>query len=75
MGTKEQSRALTDEWGITDGPHIDWCVECWGCGKLVKASEAIIEEGDRWECEPCWEKLESKERVARHGLDFDVGEA
>ena len=67
------SRELKDVWGITSEPYIDFCVTCARCGVTLLASKAYIEEGDEWECEPCWEVCEAKQRIACYGLDFDVG--
>lgn len=38
-------------------------VTCARCGKVLSCTEAVIEEGDEWECPPCWERCEAKERA------------
>jgi hypothetical protein len=61
-----------DDWFLS--AHVDdYEVKCARCGVSLHASEAYVEEGDEWECEPCWERCEAKERIAARGLDFDVG--
>ncbi len=42
----------------------DYEVECARCGLRLMASEAVPEEGDEWECEPCWERCEAAERAS-----------
>jgi DNA-directed RNA polymerase subunit RPC12/RpoP len=37
-------------------------VTCAGCGKVLSCVDAIVEEGDRWECPDCWERFEAQER-------------
>jgi len=41
---------------------MDYPVTCARCGKSGMASEFVIEEGDEWECPPCWERCEAAER-------------
>jgi hypothetical protein len=38
-------------------------VTCAGCGKVGGARDYMLEEGDRWECPPCWEKFEAQEKA------------
>jgi hypothetical protein len=40
-------------------PLEDWEVTCARCGKIGMASEYMVEEGDEWECPPCWERCEA----------------
>ena len=52
---------------IEDGLEEDfepYEVTCARCGKVLPCTEAIVEEGDEWECPPCWERCEAKERAA-----------
>ena len=63
---------LKDELGITKPPYIDFCVTCARCKRTIKASEAYIEEGDRWECEACWEICEAKDMIEARGVDLPI---
>lgn len=40
----------------------DYEVTCARCGRIGLASVFLIEEGDEWECPPCWERCEREER-------------
>jgi lysyl-tRNA synthetase class I len=42
-------------------------VTCARCGKVLSCTEAVVEEGDEWECVPCWERCEAKEKAAMKG--------
>lgn len=37
-------------------------VQCARCGKILSCEDAVPEEGDEWECFPCWERCNAKER-------------
>lgn len=39
-------------------------VKCARCGKAGTTAEFIVEEGDEWECPPCWEREEARMRAA-----------
>lgn len=68
-----RERAL-NLWPDDGLPYCDpYDVTCARCGQVLPCDKAMIEEGDEWECEPCWERCESEERIACRGLDFDVG--
>jgi hypothetical protein len=51
---------LVDEWLAPD--FVDYEVCCARCGLRLMASEALVEEGDEWECLPCWERCNAQER-------------
>ena len=42
--------------------EIPYDVTCARCGKVVSSEDAVAEEGDEWECIPCWERCEAQER-------------
>lgn len=46
------------------GPLMPYDVTCARCGKVGSSDWFIIEEGDAWECPPCWERCEAQERAA-----------
>lgn len=48
---------------LSIGFYPDYEVTCARCGKVGMASKFMIEEGDEWECPPCWERCEAKERA------------
>jgi hypothetical protein len=48
---------------VDDGPAPDWEITCARCGKVGMRSEFMIEEGNEWECPPCWERCEAAERA------------
>jgi hypothetical protein len=54
-----------EDWfdGYLDAPHEDWMIECACCRRTFPASDMVVEEGDRWECFPCWEKLNEQEAI------------
>lgn len=37
-------------------------VTCARCGKIGDCYSFVIEEGDEWECVPCWERCNKAER-------------
>ena len=41
----------------------DWPVTCARCGITLPVTQMVIEEGDEWECPPCWLRCEHQERV------------
>ena len=45
-----------------DLPFEPYDVTCARCGKVLPCNEAIIEEGDEWECPTCWERLEREQQ-------------
>lgn len=58
---------------LVDGYQCDpYDVTCARCGKIVSSENAMIEEGDEWECEPCWEIQESKQMIRTIGLDLTL---
>jgi DNA-directed RNA polymerase subunit RPC12/RpoP len=48
-----------------DLDHECYEVKCARCGKDGWSNEFYIEEGDEWECPPCWKICEDAERIAR----------
>jgi hypothetical protein len=61
-GLTPAERDAIDEafWrSVEAGP--DYEVTCARCGKVLLASDAVPEEGDEWECLPCWERCEAVE--------------
>ena len=47
-------------------------VTCARCGAAGTSETFYIEEGDEWECPPCWERCEAEARASdsqgeRHG--------
>lgn len=38
-------------------------VECARCGLILSCEDAMPEEGDEWECYPCWVRCNEKERA------------
>lgn len=51
-----------DDWDTLD-EWEDYDVTCARCGLKLKASEAVAEEGDEWECVPCNIEHDAKERA------------
>lgn len=52
---------------ITDFELGDWEpyeVTCARCGKVGMCTDFVLEEGDEWECPPCWERCEAAERAS-----------
>jgi hypothetical protein len=51
---------------MTDEAHIfePYDVTCARCGKVLSCTEAVAEEGDEWECVPCWERCNAEEKRA-----------
>jgi hypothetical protein len=47
-------------------PPNDYMVKCARCGKEGRASTFEMEEGDEWECGPCWNRQQI------HGSDSDI---
>lgn len=45
-------------------PPEPYEVTCARCGKVGTTATFYLEEGDEWECPPCWERREKAERVA-----------
>ena len=45
-----------------DNPVTPWEVTCARCGKVGLSSEFEVEEGDEWECRPCNERENARER-------------
>jgi hypothetical protein len=43
------------------GPYEPYNVQCARCGIELSCTQAVAEEGDEWECFPCWERLNEKE--------------
>lgn len=43
-------------------PDDPYPVKCSGCGKMGTSGTFEIEEGDRWECPPCYEAEEARAR-------------
>lgn len=39
-----------------------YLVTCARCGLVLMCDFAVVEEGDEWECLPCWERLEQLEK-------------
>lgn len=46
-----------------DIPFEPYDVECARCGITLSCEDAMIEEGDEWECFPCWERLNKEEAM------------
>lgn len=38
-------------------------VTCARCGKVLSCNDAIPEEGDEWECGPCWDRCNAEEQL------------
>lgn len=53
----------TDDWEHDDEPE-DYDVRCARCGFVVMAKDAVPEEGDEWECMPCWDRNEARIRAS-----------
>lgn len=53
-----------DDFDNIDGPPEPYDVHCARCGKLGTSETFYVEEGDEWECPPCWERCEAQERAA-----------
>jgi len=49
--------ALPDQFD----PYV---VVCARCGAVGNSEEFVIEEGDEWECPPCWERCNAAELAA-----------
>lgn len=47
---------------LDDTSFEPYPVTCARCGVVVSCEDAVIEEGDEWECLPCWERLEKLEK-------------
>lgn len=45
-----------------DDEHDPYLVTCARCGKVGTSATFELEEGDEWECPPCWEEQEARER-------------
>ena len=41
---------------------IPYDVTCDRCGLVLSCENAVAEEGDEWECFPCWERCNAKEK-------------
>lgn len=46
------------------GEKEPYPVKCARCGADGLSDDFIIEEGDEWECRPCWERCEALERAS-----------
>jgi len=45
-------------------PCAPYTVTCARCGKVGDSEIFMLEEGDEWECPPCWERCEAQERAS-----------
>jgi hypothetical protein len=41
----------------------DWMIQCDCCQEIFTVDMLVAEEGDRWECFPCWERLNAQEAI------------
>lgn len=48
-------------------PMEAWPVTCDCCSRTFMSDQMVVEEGDRWECFSCWEKLNAKEKANEQG--------
>lgn len=51
------------DWFEEDWATAPWPVECDCCHRTFGSDRMVVEEGDRWECFDCWEKLNAKEKA------------
>lgn len=55
---------MTDPgWLVINADWEPFDVTCARCGKVLPVTEAIVEEGDEWECPPCNERENARERA------------
>lgn len=59
--------AKDPDFDFPDDEFVPYDVTCARCGKVLSCEEAIIEEGDEWECPPCWERCNEAERLQLRG--------
>jgi NAD-dependent SIR2 family protein deacetylase len=64
MGTDDVKEMI---WGLRGEGET---VECARCGKQTPFEEAVPEEGDEWECFPCWERCNEQERRELHAIEM-----
>lgn len=52
---------ILEENGLENYDESDpYPVTCARCGKVGTSATFEIEEGDEWECPPCWEREEAR---------------
>ena len=51
-------------------PYQAYDVECARCGAILSCVDAIVEEGDEWECEACNIRCDAIEYYEYNGLDI-----
>jgi hypothetical protein len=55
------------EWDDAIDAHLAdapvYPVSCARCGKILPCTEAMLEEGDEWECPACWDRCNEQERA------------
>lgn len=45
-------------------PAKPYEVTCARCGKVGMSNVFEIEEGNEWECPPCWDRCEAQEKAS-----------
>lgn len=50
-----------DDCVAVSNPPEPYDVTCARCGKAGLSSEFIVEEGDEWECPPCYDRENARE--------------
>ena len=51
-----------DGWTKGWDADPDWMIQCDCCQEIFNVGQMVAEEGDRWECFACWDRLNAKER-------------
>lgn len=68
---REIAEAMTNVWrrevesAVRELDEASPMRVCARCGKQDRTHRMMIEEGDEWECPPCWERCEAQERAQR----------
>lgn len=66
--TDDDLRALAVSFqGVAEDFPLTLQVTCARCGAHGTSMTFMVEEGDEWECPPCWERCEAQERGKNHG--------
>jgi hypothetical protein len=64
--TKAKNKMSETKWpdGSDDLPPMEpYDVTCARCGKVLSCNDAVAEEGDEWECFPCNDRENARERA------------
>lgn len=59
--SEARSRLVSVETELDEASPMRTCARC---GKQDRSHRMAIEEGDEWECFPCWERCNAQERAA-----------